>query len=333
METSSSAKISSKVNFTLKSENASYDFTIISKDKQLTLKFEDLKEFPVKIYELNIEFEKLKQLDENFFMFKNVERFIKTIKTCIQNENYSITSDKEENVVIFEIKNEIFDNGGAKIKVPEKEQDLKAKVEALTKTVAEMRKEIQNIKIKELEKDEVAIKSFEQTSVLEDEEKKLISKWIHPNKVIKFSMLFNTAKDGDSASTFHYYCDWVCPTVTVVLDTEGRKFGGYSTNAWCQPSAGSVNSRAPESFLFNLTNKKKFELIDNFDSNAINKTDSYGPTFGGGYDLYLADNCKSNTSSYCNKSTYNTGETNLLGNKSSISFQVSNYEVYHVIFE
>lgn len=49
-------------------------------------------------------------------MFKNAERFIKTIKTCIQNENYSITFDKEENVVIFEIKNEIFDNGGQKSK-------------------------------------------------------------------------------------------------------------------------------------------------------------------------------------------------------------------------
>jgi len=280
-----------------------------------------------------MEFEKLKQLDENFFMFKNAERFIKTIKTCIQNENYSISFDKEENVVIFEIKNEIFEDGGAKIKVPEKEQDLKAQVEALTKTVAEMRKEIQNIKIKELEKDEAAVKSFEETSFLQDDEKKLISKWIHPNKVIKFNMLFNTAKDGDSASTFHYYCDWVSPTVTVVLDTEGRKFGGYSTNAWCQPSAGSVYSRAPESFLFNLSNNKKFDFINNSDSNAIYKSNSYGPTFGGGHDLYLANSCKSNTNSYCSKNTFNTGETNLLGNKSSTSFQVSNYEVYQVIFE
>ena len=53
-----------------------------------------------------------------------------------------MTFDKEENVIVFEIKNDLFDDGGAKIKVPEKEQDLKTKVEALTKTVSEMRKEI-----------------------------------------------------------------------------------------------------------------------------------------------------------------------------------------------
>ena len=106
-----------------------------------------MKEFPIKIYELNIDLEKLRQLDENFFMFKNSEKIIKTINTFIENEKYSINFDKEENVAIFEIKNELFENGGAKIKIPEKEQDLKSQVEALTKTVSELRKEIQNIKI------------------------------------------------------------------------------------------------------------------------------------------------------------------------------------------
>ena len=205
-----------KFNMTLKSDNVSYDFSISNKDEELTLKFEDLQEFPVKIYELKIEFEKLKQLDENFYMFKKVDKLIKTIKTCIQNKNYTVTFDKEENVIVFEIKNDLFDDGGAKIKVPEKEQDLKTKVEALTKTVSEMRKEIQNLKIKETEKDEAAVKSFEQTTILKDDEKKLISKFIHPNKVIRFNMLFNTAKDGDSSSTFHYYCDGIFPTVTIV---------------------------------------------------------------------------------------------------------------------
>ena len=145
-------KISSKVNFTLKSGESSYDFTIINKEKELTFKLEDLKEFPIKIYELNIDLEKLRQLDENFFMFKNSEKIIKTINTCIENEKYSINFDKEENVAIFEIKNELFENGGAKIKIPETEQDLKSQVEALTKTVSELRKEIQNIKIKNWKK-------------------------------------------------------------------------------------------------------------------------------------------------------------------------------------
>ena len=95
------SKNASKVNFTLKSENSSYDFTIIDNNKEITLKIEDLKEFPIKIYELKIEFEKLKQIDDNFFMFKTTERFINAIKSCIQSENYSICIDKEENSAIL----------------------------------------------------------------------------------------------------------------------------------------------------------------------------------------------------------------------------------------
>jgi hypothetical protein len=130
MKESASAPVakSSKISYTLKSENSSYDFTLINKEEELTLKFEDLKEFPVKIYELKIEFEKLKQLEENFFMFKKVDRLIKTIQTCIKNEKYSVIFDKDEDAIIFEIKNEIFEDGGAKLKIPEKEQDLKSQL-------------------------------------------------------------------------------------------------------------------------------------------------------------------------------------------------------------
>ena len=58
--------------------------------------------------------------------------------------------------------------------------------------------------------------------------KKLISKWIHPSKILKFNILFNTAKDGDSASTFHCYSNGIFLTVTVICDTSGRRFGGFN---------------------------------------------------------------------------------------------------------
>ena len=322
---------STKVSFSLKSENTSYDFTLINKGDELTFKFEDLKAFPIKLYELKIEFEKLRQSDENFLMFQRTERLIKTIKTCIQSENYSVEFNEEENAVIFEIKNELFENGGAKIKIPEREQDINSKVESLTKMVSELKKEIQSLKIKEKEKDEVAVKSFQQSSVLkDDEEKKIISNWIHPDKVIKFNMLFSTEKDGDRSSTFHYYCDGVFPTVVVILDTSGKKFGGYTTQNWCQSTIGGNYTRAPGSFIFNLSNKEKYELIDQFNVNAIYRNNSYGPTFGGGHDLYVVDQCKSSNSS-CNKSSYNTGNTNILGGNNS--FRITSYEVYQVIFE
>ena len=332
-ETASKKVPSSKINFKLKSENNAYDFTLSNKEKEITFKFEDLKEFPVKIYELVINFDKLREQDENFLVFKRVEIFIDRIKKFIQNEKYAVKFNEEDNMIYFEIKNELFEDGVAIIKIPEKKQDLETQVESLTKTVSELRKELQALKINQAEKDEAAVQSFKNTSFLKDEEKKMISKWIHPNKVIRFIMLFNTDKDNDRASTFHYYCDGIFPSVTVVLDTSGRRFGGYSTQNWCRSGIGDSTSRAQGSFIFNLTNKQKYELNDQLNTTAVYRYNSYGPTFGGGNDLYLADQCRSNSSSYCNKSSYNTGNTNVLGGNGQTNFQVSKYEVYQVIFE
>lgn len=323
-----------KISFKLQQDSEHpYNFTLFNKEDDLTFNFEDIKDFPVKIFELKISLKELKELDENFFIFKNTEKLMNGIKTCVESEKYLLKYDEKENCIIFEIKNDFFENGSAKIKIPEKEQDLKTQVDCLTKIIAEMKKELNNYKNNEKSKEEAAVKSFNGTSFLNDDEKKLISKWIHPNKVLKFNMLFNTAKDGDSASTFHYYCDGIFPTVTVIVDTAGRRFGGYSTHSWRQPSAGAVYSRAPESFIFNLSNKQKYDLFDQAYTNGIYKNNSYGPTFGGGYDLCLCNSGKSNTSNYCNKSSYNTGNNNLLGGTGSTNFQVSNYEVYHVLFE
>jgi translation elongation factor EF-4 len=41
---------SSKMNFTLKSEKTSYNFNLIDKEGELTFKFQNLNEFPIKIY-------------------------------------------------------------------------------------------------------------------------------------------------------------------------------------------------------------------------------------------------------------------------------------------
>ena len=60
--------------------------------------------------------------------------------------------------------------------MPEKVQAPKSQIESLNKIVSELRKEIKNIKINDLEKDEAAIKSFKGTSFLKEEEKKMISK-------------------------------------------------------------------------------------------------------------------------------------------------------------
>ena len=146
-------------------------------------------------------------------------------------------------------------------------------------------------------------------------------------------MLFSTSKDGDSSLTFHKYCDGESPTVIIVRDTSGIKFGGYSTQSWSQSTCGASNSRAPCSFIFNLSNKKRYDLIDQLNTSAIGRSNTYGPTFGEGHDLYISDECRSNANSKCKKSSYNTGNNNLFVLSGSTNFQVSIYEVFKVVFE
>ena len=61
---------------------------------------------------------------------------------------------------------------------------------------------------------------------------------------------------------------------------------------------------------------------------------NYGPTFGGGHDLYIADNCRSSGSSYSNlghsyKVNYYTGQKKKLL-AGSYRFRCAEYEVYYL---
>lgn len=87
----------------------------------------------------------------------------------------------------------------------------------------------------------MAKKSFYGGSILRDEDKVLISKWIDPNKIIKFNLLYDSNKEGTSYSYFHDYCDNTSPIVIVIKDNSGRIFGGYSTQSFRQPTNGYYN--------------------------------------------------------------------------------------------
>ena len=186
----------------------------------------------------------------------------------------------------------------------------------------------------------MAKKSFYGGSILRDEDKVLISKWIDPNKIIKFNLLYDSNKEGTSYSYFHDYCDNTSPIVIVIKDNSGRIFGGYSTQSFRQPTNGYYNCWAPDSFLFNLREKQKYDLIDPVSVNAIYRYNSYGPCFGyhssgtSYYDLYISQSCNSSSYyCYCYKNAYNTGSKNLLGESGQTSFLVSSYEAYQVIFK
>ena len=61
-------------------------------------------------------------------------------------------------------------------------------------------------------------------------------------------------------------------------------------------------------FIFSLRNKEglgPFKSMVRTPSNAIYRTSGYGPIFGGGHDILIANNANSNTNSYTNFGKYN----------------------------
>ena len=142
-------------------------------------------------------------------------------------------------------------------------------------------------------------------------------------KIKKYTLLFRASKDGFKAGNFHSKCDGKNNTVTLVEATNGKRFGGFTDAAWDQSSSYKTGSNG---FIFSLDDKS---IYYNKDSRYnINCNSGYGPTFGGGFDFYLCDNCNSSNSSYDNSGhSYETnGKKYAMAGESS--FLVKDYEVY-----
>ena len=147
------------------------------------------------------------------------------------------------------------------------------------------------------------------------------------NKTIKgVKLLYRASRDGDS-NQFHSKCDGIENTVTFVKSTNGRKFGGFvnksfnSKNGWISD---------PNCFVFSLLHKECYYYNNN--GYMIYGSSSYGPIWGGGYDLFLSNGClnKQNASTHQNSFDYK-GKSNALSG--STSFQAEDYETYQLILE
>jgi hypothetical protein len=99
--------------------------------------------------------------------------------------------------------------------------------------------------------------------------------------------------------------------------------------------------QAPGSFIFSLRNKEnlspfKAPLKDQNTKYAIFAKNSYGPTFGGGPDLYISNAAASNTNSATNFNNYYQAPSGQVSDTSTILagtkyFQPSEIEVFYMV--
>jgi hypothetical protein len=118
----------------------------------------------------------------------------------------------------------------------------------------------------------------------------------------RFNLLWRGSRDGFTAGEFHLRCDGRANTLTLIADTDGNLFGGFTPVKWeSDDDREYKGDDSLRSFLFTLRNPhgvppRKFALRAEWKQEAIGCGSAAGPVFGGC--ICVDDNCNANRGSY-----------------------------------
>jgi hypothetical protein len=124
----------------------------------------------------------------------------------------------------------------------------------------------------------------------------------------RFNLLWRGSRDSFTSEEFHRRCDGHANTLTLILDTDGNVFGGFTPVEW-ESSGKFKGDDSLRSFLFTLRNPhgvppRKFALKADKKQYAIYCNSGYGPRFGWCGDILVYDNCNTNRDSYTRIGTH-----------------------------
>jgi hypothetical protein len=151
------------------------------------------------------------------------------------------------------------------------------------------------------------------------------------------TLLYRASRDGFGASTFHSRCDGQGATLTVIRATNGRIAGGFTPTSW-NSNNNYISVASGQAYLFSTSGNTATKYFNN---NSYSNTPiysmyagaGYGPTFGGGHDMYISNN--SNTSNnYSYAYTYTISGNGSGGYSSTLfgssSFLTNEIEVFKI---
>jgi hypothetical protein len=121
-----------------------------------------------------------------------------------------------------------------------------------------------------------------------------------------FNLLWRGSRDGFTAGEFHLRCDGRANTLTLIADTDGNAFGGFTPVKW-ENNCGWKGDDSLRSFLFTLRNPhgvppRKFALKAEKKQYAICCSSAFCAGFGNNYngwcEIAVSDTCNANRGSY-----------------------------------
>jgi len=97
----------------------------------------------------------------------------------------------------------------------------------------------------------------------------------------QFTLLYSATRDGCVPATFHQKCDNQGPTVTVLYNSQGSVYGGYTGQSLNGSAINYISD--PTAFLYQLRfsgndQRTKFPVVNS--SKAIVYSSNHGPVFG-----------------------------------------------------
>ena len=256
-----------------------------------------------------------------FSVFEDIDDVIDNLKLIIANEylslfldmNYEfyfeffidINGNKKQVRLNLQPKNE-----DSKKKIALRIQEQEKKIEELNKKNQKIEKNYahlyntikHNYEISPQKENQVTYEAKPQsnlsidTKIFKSEEeisfiKKCISNKLYNNleQNFTFKLLYRATRDGDKASTFHKYCDGICPLIILVKTKKEIRFGGF-TETYYESTKEYKGKRDDKAFIFSLDKLKSYNIEKG--QNAILCFKNYGPVFYGNKysNIFLNDN-------------------------------------------
>ncbi|CAF5107546.1 unnamed protein product [Rotaria sp. Silwood1] len=175
---------------------------------------------------------------------------------------------------------------------------------------------------------------FPNGTLLQPEHKKKLNEFY--GKINQqWELIYKASRDGFDAATFHLCCDNQGPTMTIIQSNNNYLFGGYTSIPWTSDGSYKNDTTA---FLFTLINPHnisptKYVINCVHTEYAVRHHSKYGPTFGGGHDIYLADGSNRNNSSYTGFPTsyFDTTGMGDITFTGAYNFTISDIEIFKLL--
>lgn len=142
---------------------------------------------------------------------------------------------------------------------------------------------------------------FPGSTILQNQsEQEIMNNWIG-NKFQTWHLAYRRTTNGPSSATFHNLTDNRGPSLVLIQLDNGKRLGGFTDRSW-----GSPGSYLPtiHAFIFSLTAQEKYPQGFTNTWSTYGHS-SYGPTFGGGHDIFIDGNMALGYCSFPHSYSYN----------------------------